>query len=217
MVKPLIICYWVHAMKKEEKGVILDTTVFNLLAKNNISRKELNMAIKNAIPPNEHFKIYASNVQYEELKKTPVELFELRASLLKEFSTFPLVKIAPPAIWDLPGSNWDEAEWCDAEDIKVGDLAGQELMELDQKNARKRTLKKNNEEQYYQNFYADVAIFLTAFKNNLILVTGDKNLAEVAEKHVVKVIKYHKGIFYFSEKLLDTIKPPVSGKMSPLR
>ncbi len=146
--------------------VMFDTNIFNSIVKNEIDISTLKGKIK----------VYATHVQYDELKATNDKV--LRQKFLELFEHLTNEVPTESAIWDV--SNWDQAKWggevvntesaiFEVSRYGKAKFGGSNLckdiwQKLDEKNGNK----KNNSK--------DALIAETAILNNLTLITHDADL-----------------------------------------
>jgi predicted nucleic acid-binding protein len=148
---------------------MLDTNIFDALAKGQLSLGSL--------PSDGQFR--ATRVQLEELKDAKHK--DLRAKLLATFTEIiPPDALIPAAFaFDTAGAGFDEGIW--RADTKLWTALLKDLDDAWEKMPRKkqrRSKKRNNAK--------DCLIAEAAKFNNCTLLTRERNLAMVAEKHGVK-------------------------------
>jgi predicted nucleic acid-binding protein len=153
-------------MKKSNnvKSYMLDTNVFNHLVEGKITVEQF-----------AEYELYATHIQKNELEECPT--LEKRSKLLSIFQFIgPKTLPTPSAVWDV--SEWDESCWSDSDGI-YGALLNR-IIELDRK------LRKKSRNPYNQP--RDALIAETVIKNNLTLITNDKNLTTAIIEHGGTVI-----------------------------
>lgn len=148
---------------------ILDTNCFN-----DIIRQNLNFSI----PPT--VELICTSVQLTEIQQTPNP--EIRRRLLGVFSGIAQTHHpATPFCLGVDGLGLDQAELSD--DASLFEELLQKLQKIDEKKKRKWGIN-----QLFQNQHRDIALALTAQKNNATLVTSDKGLHKVANDQRISTI-----------------------------
>lgn len=134
---------------------VLDTNIFNRVLDGRFSLSSL--------PKDSHF--LASDVQLEELKKTPDPI--RRSALVSTFQEIGPELVPASFSWNVAGAGWGQGEWSNS------DAAKNLRNDLESRKSR------------FNNCH-DALIAEIALKHNCILATTDKNLSEVAELHGIK-------------------------------
>jgi predicted nucleic acid-binding protein len=133
-------------------GCMLDTTVFNAVAKGEIP-----------ISVFAGLRLFATHVQLDELENTPRE--RLRGRLRAAFQKIAAESLSTETgVWDV--SRWDQAKY-PTEDSAFEDMC-----------TRLKALDKASE-KHHLNRLRDILIAETAIRNGLTLVSGDANLRTV--------------------------------------
>ena len=140
-------------------GYMLDTNIFNRLFEGRLAISDL--------PSDDEF--FATSIQIQELNQTKDDVH--RAALNTRFSELgPTLDQIKTTLWDFAG--WGEGGWS-----AVGEYFEKIRSELDSLNKKK----KSNS--------ADALIGEVSISNHHILITTDKHLAEVVERHGGAVMK----------------------------
>jgi predicted nucleic acid-binding protein len=153
------------------KRYLLDTNVFDALAKGSIQRSDL---------PSDG-RLCATSVQLAELEDTKDP--DVRHSVLSAFKEIVTgdADINPGFAPGIPGAGWGQGEWrSDGRPWLALRKDLDEEWERRSSKQKKRSPKDNN--------LKDAAIAEAALHNGCVLITRDKGLAEVAKKHSIETI-----------------------------
>jgi predicted nucleic acid-binding protein len=153
------------------KQYMFDTNIFSNLVMGIIRQDEL--------PQDGQF--WATSVQLEELKNTRDAGIRMRLlSTFKEMIIDRKTQIPPGFAFGVAGAGFGEGEW--RRDGTLWQLLKNDLDDAWENlpNKKKKSKKKDNNIQ-------DASIAEAASSNGFILITGDRTLATVAEKHGIAV------------------------------
>jgi hypothetical protein len=138
-------------------GYMLDTTLFNAVAKEGLS-----------VAPFVHIRLLATSVQASELRATNAKYPKIGAKLVAAFEEVGATVLpAASAAFDVEGAGFDQAHWNDGTGTFEKMLT--RLVELD---GKERGLNQTR----------DILIAETAIKNGATLVTGDARLRQVVSE-----------------------------------
>lgn len=146
---------------------MFDTNVFNHILDCEIQLEKI---------PSE-WKVYGTHIQRDEINQTPENYKDRREALLEIFDNRLDVSLpTESAVWDV--SSWGDCKWGNEED-SLYEVILDDLNKLNKRSSNAQ----------------DALIAETAIKNDLVLVTNDKNLKEVAQKYGTEVedIRITKG------------------------
>lgn len=145
------------------KGIVLgfmfDTNIFDRILDGEIE-----------LPQN--LKYYVTHIQYDEICKIPDRKRERREKLLKVFNKVPK-EVIPTECCVVGVSRVGMAKLGSDADGELYNRMLKRLKELDEKSGKQKQI---------ENQASDILIALTSIKNNLVLVTEDRNLKKVVEE-----------------------------------
>jgi rRNA-processing protein FCF1 len=160
-------------MARSSKKYMLDTNIFDSLAKGRFAVDRL---------PSDG-KLYATAVQFEELKDTRDS--EKRSRLMERFTEIidaPGMMLRAAFAFDVAGAGFDQGHW-------RSDGALYYALKKDLDAAWDRKPKKEQRRSKRQNSAKDALIAEAAQFNGCTLLTCDGDLAEAAAKHGINVLR----------------------------